>query len=51
VSPDRPGLVYFAVAIVFGNGQSRLKVAFGEVCYVKNLLSASLGAGAPASYR
>lgn len=30
---------YFTLAIVFGNGQSRMKVRLGEVCCVKNLVS------------
>jgi hypothetical protein len=36
---------YIALAIVFGNGQSRMKVAFSEVSCVKNLVSTSVGAG------
>jgi hypothetical protein len=38
--------------MVFGNGQSRVKVASGEISYVKNLVSAlALGAGVTANYR
>jgi len=32
-------LVYLALAMVFSNGQSRAKVAGGEVFFVKNLVS------------
>jgi len=38
-------LGYFALAVIFGNGQCRVKVAVGEVSCVKNLFSISIGAG------
>jgi len=34
-------LVWFALAMVFGNGQSRVKVAFGEVSLSKTLFPTS----------
>jgi len=41
----RSGSGYFALAIVFGNGQCRVKVALGEFLVSKTLFPTSFSAG------